>query len=103
LRRKSFYRYFISSNHILRFSDLFRKKNEDGAQEGHVNFVVCALYSMVLYFILQLSETYGVRTDLNRFFQHSPCRTWTTLVVFKFNHGPWGQVIPDCRLVLTTP
>jgi hypothetical protein len=45
---------------------------EDGrviaAQRSHVNFIVRALYCVVLYFILQLPEEYGVRVDLDTFF-----------------------------------
>jgi len=45
---------------------------EDGhvvsARRAHVNFVIRAFYSLILYFILQLPEAYGVRVDLNTFF-----------------------------------
>ena len=45
---------------------------EDGgvisAQKSHVNFIVRALYGVILYFILQLPEAYGVRVDLDTFF-----------------------------------
>jgi hypothetical protein len=45
---------------------------EDGrvisAQTSHVNFVVRAFYCLVLYFLLQLPEEYGMRVDLNAFF-----------------------------------
>ena len=37
-------------------------------QRGHVNFVVRALYCMVLFFIAQLPLLYAVRVDLDRFF-----------------------------------
>ena len=44
----------------------------DGAsisdQRGHVNFVVRALYCMVLFFIAQLPLSYAIRVDLDRFF-----------------------------------
>jgi len=36
--------------------------------QGHVNFIVRLLYCVVLYFIAQLSMSYGVRVDLDRFF-----------------------------------
>jgi hypothetical protein len=45
---------------------------EDGhvisARKSHVNFIVRALYCVVLYFILQLPQKYGVRVDLDTFF-----------------------------------